>query len=459
MAGIGNIEADMESMSIVRERRYIDEGPGDMSVQNLPVKAPRRNAQNLTHVVDIVPHVRLVYDWEDVKVHIANSDYENLPGPLSTKGPGDKAVDVQLVIVPEGDGLVTVVKHLIMKDRVNHGEISAVAHGAWKCLDYAAGVAGDTQMVDDGTYNRGKHSTALKKFQATLEKLPGQQALLFKLQPVMAKSRGKNRNEVELTPEQVDAGYDYIEMYGPRSQAKNAFGRFIKKHMTNNSPTNPLAGFTRLEILDALKNRRQQGEHASVQQNYPLTLQDVAKWFRPLLVDLLPRMNVASLILLGEKKQGKTALASILASAYSAFQVKKNGLQDTKAQFRLTQNLDFLKDAEGEPWIPFIFDDGDLKDWSPKVMKAFLDQKASESMSWARWGGSKYKGGQLRIICDNPYDNQVDLSKYINGSFVSLPMFYRLIAPAFPKKMDMANLEAVLPSAQFSKERRARETE
>ena len=146
MAGIGNIEADMESMSIVRERRYIDEGPGDMSVQNLPVKAPRRNAQNLTHVVDIVPHVRLVYDWEDVKVHIANNDYENLPGPLSTKGPGDKAVDVQLVIVPEGDGLVTVVKHLIMKDRVNHAEISAVAHGAWKCLDYAAGVADSSHI-------------------------------------------------------------------------------------------------------------------------------------------------------------------------------------------------------------------------------------------------------------------------------------------------------------------------
>ena len=82
-------------------------------------------------------------------------------------------------------------------------------------------------------------------------------------------------------------------------------------------------------------------------------------------------------------------------------------------------------------------------------MKAFLDQKASESMSWARWGGSKYKGGQLRIICDNPYDNQVDLSKYINGSSVSLPMFYRLISPAFPKKMDVPNLEAVLSCARF----------
>ena len=440
---------DMESMTIVRERRFIDQGPGEKTVENLPLKDPRRNAQNLTHVVDIVPNVRVEYEWEDVKVRMGNEEFENLPGPLSTKGPGDKAVDVQLVIVPEGNGLVTIVKHLIMKDRANHAEISAVAHGTWKCLDYAAGSAGETQIGDDGSYNRGKHATALKMFQATLEKLPGHQALLFKLQPAFAKGRGKRGNEVVLSPEQVDAGYDYIEKYGPRTQAKNAFGRFIKKHLANNSPTNPLAGFTRLEILDALKNRRAQGEHASVQENYPLTLQDVAKWFRPILGQLLPRMNVASLILLGEKKQGKTALASILASAYSAYQVKKNCLQDVKAQFRLTQNLDFLKDAEGEPWIPFIFDDGDLKDWSPKVMKAFLDQKASESMSWARWGGSKYKGGQLRIICDNPYDNQVDLSKYINGSSVSLPMFYRLISPAFPKKMDVPNLEAVLSCARF----------
>ncbi len=73
-------------------------------------------------------------------------------------------------------------------------------------------------------------------------------------------------------------------------------------------------------------------------------------------------------------------------------------------------------------------------DCSAKVLKAFLDQKASEATSWARRGDTRYRGTQLRIACDNPYGEEIDLSGDADGSFLSVAMLYRLIALVFQKR-------------------------
>ena len=112
-------------------------------------------------------------------------------------------------------------------------------------------------------------------------------------------------------------------------------------------------------------------------------------------------------MLIGEKKDGKTALASTLATALSEFQKSKHGRDDgLGGEFRLTQDVDFLRDSEGQPWIPFIFDDVDMKDWTAKLLKACLDMKAREAMSWARWGATKMKGQQNRFLCDKSWRTQ-----------------------------------------------------
>ena len=68
-------------------------------------------------------------------------------------------------------------------------------------------------------------------------------------------------------------------------------------------------------------------------------------------------------------------MASIAARAFSQLGIKQSGAR-MEPGFRLTQDLDFLKDREGEKEIPVIYDDGDMWELSAKQVKALLDVKA-----------------------------------------------------------------------------------
>eukprot|EP00973_Karenia_brevis_P026882 3707612-Karenia_brevis.AAC.1 len=88
--------------------------------------------------------------------------------------------------------------------------------------------------------------------------------------------------------------------------------------------------------------------------------------------------------MLGQKKKGKTSLACIIAMCMSRYRISQKGV-DIEPGYRLTQDLDFLRDQEGEIEIPVIYDDGDLFLMSAKSVKALLDMKASESKTRERY--------------------------------------------------------------------------
>ena len=49
-------------------------------------------------------------------------------------------------------------------------------------------------------------------------------------------------------------------------------------------------------------------------------------------------------------------------------------------------------------------DDEDVSEADVKKLKASLDVGEEEAMTFQRWGASKFARNQLRVICDNKYD-------------------------------------------------------
>ena len=80
------------------------------------------------------------------------------------------------------------------------------------------------------------------------------------------------------TPEEIDAGFDYIEEFAPRSHAKNAQLRWITKQ--SHDIDSPVFGWPAGTIKDAISSNRNESNLAKTQINYPICLGDLSAWFR-----------------------------------------------------------------------------------------------------------------------------------------------------------------------------------
>ena len=291
---------------------------------------------------------------------------KELDPPLGMKVFSPKVAGLQLAIVPkEGNDTFTVVKHFHISSKVDMRQMERIARGAIKVLNWS-----------------GSTGEARKAFQLEFERLGGCQYRLHALTNPRQGNGSSGDHADVLSPEQIDLGYDFIRDNVPHDPDDNSIPRWIKK--CKSSPECPIFKFSKYEVYEAVKNLRGAGDFASTQTMFPLTLADVSAWFRPLLEKILPKLLNLSLVLLGEKKKGKTTLAEIIAMAWSRMRQAETG-KDIKPGFRVTQDLDFLKDREGEVEIPVIFNDGDTWDLCPKSVLALLDMKAKESKTRERY--------------------------------------------------------------------------
>lgn len=104
--------------------------------------------------------------------------------------------------------------------------------------------------------------------------------------------------------------------------------------------------------------------------------------------------------------------------------------------------------------MPCIFDDGDLHEQKPKVLKAFLDPSLAQAMTRERWGGNKFIRGQARLGADNSYDEQAEPTDADWRDACGLPLakaaamkeafFLDMLKPAFPHGISKANIGAIL---------------
>ena len=111
---------------------------------------------------------------------------------------------------------------------------------------------------------------------------------------------------------------------------------------------------------------------------------------------------------MGEAGFGKTPFMMAMAMASARHnadaQNRATGRADAVAAVRTAPDMDFFRGEVGQRWVPCIFDDGDLAEQRPKVLKAFFDPTQAEAMTYVRWGAAKFVHGQARFGGENEYD-------------------------------------------------------
>eukprot|EP00971_Amphidinium_carterae_P340154 6478348-Amphidinium_carterae.1 len=98
----------------------------------------------------------------------------------------------------------------------------------------------------------------------------------------------------------------------------NQIGRRVMKQ--KNDPNSPLFSWSCQSIEKAIKGVQSTKEEASPQKEYPLHLRGVPDWLAPILSKVQHSL-ITSGFLSGKEKFGKTALALLLAMAYSRWPV------------------------------------------------------------------------------------------------------------------------------------------
>ena len=420
----------VQGMRLVTDRDFqIINGPaGDVHWQQLNLKLTQRYAHNLKLVVDVIEDVPGPFNAEQIKAWFESDDDANIPSILKAVE-GLPAHILQFAVVRSGANTFTVLKLYHFEEPINRQVVNSLKSGVVYQIDWG-----------DGTDRQTKRLA----FQHLWARLGGFQRNCQSLQAQELRRQGSREGAGKrlLSPDEIDKGYDLIRdchNSGQLQSDDNSLNRWMKKQM--NDPTSDLFGWSKADILDGFKSLQSQSDGAKVQTEYPLDLRDCDDWLAPLLLVLLPKLLQTSLLLMGENSIGKTALATILAMAFSRYWIHRNG-KSVRASFRLTQDIDFLKGIPGSQEQPVIVDDGGLGEWLAKTLKAFLDMKAREAAVRARWTRTSFVCGQLRIGTDNPYNEDVDLS----GAPMTLRTFLELIQPCFPG-LSRANMMAVLKRA------------
>ena len=341
---IGNLK-----LEAVKEPKVVDKGAGSLTWDALPLKELSRRARGMTIWVERVILNDSSFDLTTLTPLLESRRFSELPPPFNCLGPLGE-FKLQLQVTSTASGEMQILKCYMMEEPLAVWDINKIKRGEVYALDWGASRM-DTRL----------------SFHWIWEQLGGYQYAPFVLMPKNLPARSSpsaaGREKELLTEEQVDAGYDWIY-----DKARHLTGlplqRWIKKQM--NDTSSPVFGWPKTDILDAVRALQKDNEGASVQTQYPLTLLDVSPAALQILTLLVPLLLSTSLIMLGERGVGKTALATILAMAFSRYHIRKSDLGE-QPSFRLTQDLDFLRNSAGRFWQPIIYDDGDFKMGSPAI--------------------------------------------------------------------------------------------
>ena len=169
-------------------------------------------------------------------------------------------------------------------------------------------------------------------------------------------------------PEDIDAGYDWIDDECPRANDKNQQARWIDKQL--NESDSPIFGWSIGRVEKAIKNLRHAVSHADNLIDYPIYFGHFENWFKDIMTAILPRLNEETLIFLGCSGAGKTVTQTILGFGMSRVRIWAQGKEGKKTpSMRFVPDLDHFKNEAGRQDRSTAFDDGDLNRMPPRKLK------------------------------------------------------------------------------------------
>ncbi|CAK0834369.1 unnamed protein product [Prorocentrum cordatum] len=192
---------------------------------------------------------------------------------------------------------------------------------------------------------------------------------------------------------------------------------------------------------------------------YPPLKPDVRKEYQPMTNRTPKTLTGNALLAIGGAGSGETPFMCVLAVATARRNVdvaNERRPGRAKAAVRVSAEMDFFRREVGGPRAPCIFDDGDLADQRPRVLKAFLDPAQAEAVTCARWGAAKFARGEAGRQAKFGGDDEYNASADPNGEEWGLAatssdaakrtaaILADMIRPAFPKGLSESNLGAML---------------
>ncbi|CAK0821640.1 unnamed protein product [Prorocentrum cordatum] len=251
----------------------------------------------------------------------------------------------------------------------------------------------------------------------------------------------------------LDRAWDYVQAEAPRGNFDGQRLLWVEHQFVD--PDSPLYNMKREFVNSLLKCIADRDHFAVKEEYYPLLKPDIRDEYQPMTNKILQTLSGNTLLTIGEAGFGNTPDMYILAMAMARYHADAaNDRRPGRAQaaVRVSAEIKFFRGEVGEPGAPCIFDDGDLADQRPRVLKAFFDPTQAESMTYVRWGTAKFVRGQARFGGGNEYNASAEPSAE-EWAFASTSpdaakrttaFFLEMIRPAFPKGMSESNLGAML---------------
>jgi hypothetical protein len=250
----------------------------------------------------------------------------------------------------------------------------------------------------------------------------------------------------------IEAAFDFIKAEAPRGNFDNEQMIWIEIQL--NDPSSKIFGWHPGKIKEAIANLK--SSNCAVKKNsyYPLTFYDLSEQMQGFWKVHLHALKTCAVLLVGEAGHAKTPMCTILAMMVGRHYARRDGKPD-EAGYRIAPDLDFFRQEAGCQTVPCIFDDGDLYDQRPKVLKSYFDITQLEAMTRERWGGCKFVRGQARFAADNSYFEKAhptDEEWVMADVCISdeqkedkrFEIFLDMLKGTFPTGIGLANIRAIL---------------
>ena len=366
------------------------------------------------------------------KLACEKKDLQFLPAPFGLRGTCPKETTIQIVILTRPDGHVSILKHLSFPDKLKPALIKKLTYGE----------------VFKPQFMMSNPKNGRNILQYCLENLGGRIFRCYELTS-QAVRKGSTKSSIPFEDKEdteIDEGFDHILQHAPRSSCEMAQLRWQTKELR--SKNSPIFGWPPALVSQALRNISSDGALARKEFHWPIPL--TPKYFQKEVLQALEHIwdfDLSAFVMLGEPGSGKSPLGWSVLMA----QVRHNKTRfnvEGQPCIRCTPELDFLRGEPGSILMGDFLDDTSLSMMDMKLVKAFLDVGLYESMTWARWGASKWVQNEPRAVADNTYDSDLPLPEDFIPQ-ISFEDFFKLVRPAFKESATKTHMDAIFKRTAF----------
>ena len=369
------------------KRPEIADGPvRNVRVEDLPLQPTPQPAERakrtVMHMVDTILDIPDTFDREDVSALLLQGAVMSLPGKLAPKKASAHPYKMNLAIIPRtvAEGApprCDVLKHFVFDSSIPMDAAMELCQGTEMLINY-------------GTYKK----VGARPFMYLFQRMGGYIAHHFRIQIPSTKKTTLER------PEDIDAGYDWIDDECPRSNDKNQQSRWIDKEL--NDADSPIFGWSIGRVDKACKNLKEAVGHADTIEECPLYWDHFEEWFQAILLRILPRLDEETILFLGVPGAGKTLTQMILGFAMSRVRIWGLGKEGKRRpSWRVASDFDNFKNEAGRPDRSTSFDDGDLDRMVARKLKNYTDARKKSVLSTERYVSAKFVQYEFRTAADN----------------------------------------------------------